>query len=148
MKKIIIIVLCLILVILITVLGNNYYYANQLNKETNGLYGTTTIINSDRDPSKSKICIFISGVGESNAITPKTNPVVIFSVDNNKNVKIAQKEKWASKKTDTFVAKIYSLDKHRVNADNYIKIRIKGSEYYVNKNALNKVVYDYFKINL
>lgn len=148
MKKIVIIIFCLVLIILITVFGNNYYYINKLGKETNDLYGTTTIINPDRDIVKSKICIFISGAGEVDSISSSSHVVVIFSIDKNKNIKIVQKEKWNNEKTQNFITEIYNLDKHNVNADNYIKVKVKGYEYYINQNALNKVVYDYFKINL
>lgn len=148
MKKIIIIISCLVLVIFITVLGNNYYYVKQLNTESKGIYSTTTIINSDRDSAKSNICIFISGIGDNNAVEPKLRSVVVFSVNNRGNVKIVQKEKWNSTKAQDFITEIYNLDKHNVNSDNYIKVRVKGLEYYINKSDLNKVVYDYFKINL
>ena len=159
-KNILIIGIIIILVLIIGLImffikyymESSFYYISdfekQLSKTEN--YGGTIIINLDKDASKSNYCIFLRDTEYNNAVNFSKNPiqVVVFSIDENTNLKLIKKEKWSYEKSGEFVRKINSIEKYEEDNDNYIKIRDYKSDCYVDMISLNPIIYEYFMINL
>ena len=127
------------------------YYESYFNELLSGAnYGGNTVINSDKDTSKSEFCIGIRDITYNNAVGTKDNHymVCVFEIQDNSELKLVSSKVWKNEEISSFFEKIDKLEKCYEENENRIKIINGMEEYYVKMIDLNPIMYQYFFINL